>query len=155
MVGSGHTETCVADRPMTVGDAPGNRSRRAGPTGSKAWLHARSPADPSERHRPEETLLYKTLQAYWTTFVRDLEVASDSPVLPCFVTAEVEAFLRCGILAHGFVLAKYRDCGWARAVAFSCRRRGFCANCIGRKMSDFAAHLVDRVIPRVPVASGS
>ena len=28
-----------------------------------------------------------------------------------------------GILAHGFVLARCRDCGWCRPVAFSCRRR--------------------------------
>jgi hypothetical protein len=32
-----------------------------------------------------------------------------------------------------------------------CRRRGFCPSCIGRRMSDFAAQLVDRVIPRVPI----
>jgi hypothetical protein len=100
---------------------------------------------------PEETLLFRTLQAHWTTFLRDLEDASEPPALPGFVVAEVEAFLRCGILAHGFVLAKCRECGWSRAVAFSCRRRGFCASCIGRRMSDFAAALADRVIPRVPV----
>ena len=72
-------------------------------------------------------------------------------MLPGFVVAEVEAFLRCGILAHGFVLAKCRDCGWSRAVAFSCARRGFCPSCLGRRMRDFAAGLADRVIPRVPV----
>jgi hypothetical protein len=72
-------------------------------------------------------------------------------VLPAFVVAEVEAFLRCGILAHGLVLAKCRDCGWSRAVAFSCQRRGFCPSCIGRRMCDFAARLVTSVFPRVPV----
>ena len=61
------------------------------------------------------------------------------------------AFLRCGILAHGFVLARYGDCGWSRPVAFSCKRRGFCPSCIGRRMADFAAHLADRVVPSVPV----
>ena len=73
------------------------------------------------------------------------------PLLPAFVVAEVEAFLRCGILSHGLILAKSRDCGWCRPVAFSCRRRGFCPSCIGRRMSDFAAQLMDRVIPRVPI----
>ena len=104
-----------------------------------------------ERHRPEETLLWKTIQEHWTTFLRDLEAGADAPVLPRFVTAELEAFLRCGILAHGFVLVKCRDCGWCRPVAYSCRRRGFCASCLGRRMCDFAAALADRVMPRVPV----
>ena len=80
----------------------------------------------------------------------DLQASAESP-LPAFVTTEVEAFLRCGILAHGFVLARCGDCGWCRAVAFSCQRRGFCPSCIGRRMADFAARLVDRVMPVVPL----
>ncbi|HVX93653.1 MAG TPA: transposase [Polyangia bacterium] len=112
---------------------------------------SREAADDYTRHRPEETVLYAALQAHWKTFVAELEAVAEPPVLPAFVVAEVEAFLRCGILSHGLVLAKCRDCGWCRPVAFSCRRRGFCASCIGRRMSDFAAQLVDRVIPRVPI----
>ena len=97
------------------------------------------------------TALFKTLQAHWRTFLGELETVTEAPALPAFVVSEVEAFLRCGILAHGFVLARCNDCGWCRPVAFSCRRRGFCPSCIGRRMSDFAAHLVDRVLPRCPV----
>ena len=104
-----------------------------------------------ERHQPEETVLYKTLQVHWNTFLRELESAAEPPVLPAFVISEVEAYLRCGILAHGFVLAKCGDCGWCRPVGLSCKRRGFCPSCIGRRMCDFAAGLVDRVIPHVPV----
>ena len=77
-----------------------------------------------ERHQPEETVLYKTLQAHWKTFLREIESATDPPVLPAFVISEVEAYLRCGILAQGLILAKCRDCGWCRPVAFSCKRRG-------------------------------
>ena len=36
-------------------------------------------------------------------------------------------------------------------VALSCRRRGFCPSCGARRMVDLAAHLVDRVLPDVPV----
>jgi Transposase zinc-binding domain/Putative transposase len=108
-------------------------------------------ADDYEQHRPEETVLYSALQAHWRTFVSELEAVAEPPVLPAFVVIEVEAFLRCGILSQGLILAKCRDCGWCRPVALSCRRRGFCPSCIGRPMSDFAAQLVDRVIPRVPV----
>jgi hypothetical protein len=36
-------------------------------------------------------------------------------------------------------------------VAFSCKGRGFCPSCTSRRMSDTAAHLVDRVLPEAPV----
>ena len=44
-------------------------------------------------------------------------------------------------------LARARE----RLLAFSCKGRGFCPSCGGRRMADTAAHLVDRVIPEVPV----
>jgi hypothetical protein len=118
---------------------------------SAAADHPSRAGEAHERHRPEETVLYETLQTHWRTFLSDLDSDGDSPALPAFVVAEVEAFLRCGILAHGFLLARCPDCGWSRAVAFSCQRRGFCPSCIGRRMCDFAAALADRVIRRVPV----
>lgn len=36
-------------------------------------------------------------------------------------------------------------------MAFSCKGRGFCPGCGGRRMAERAAHLVDRVLPDVPV----
>ncbi|KIG14059.1 Transposon-like protein [Enhygromyxa salina] len=36
-------------------------------------------------------------------------------------------------------------------MAFSCKKRGFCPSCAGRRMADVAAHLVDEVFPEVPV----
>jgi hypothetical protein len=104
-----------------------------------------------ERRRPEETVLYATVREHWKTFLADLEARAKLPALPAFVVAEVEGFLRCGILAHGFVLARCGDCGWSRPVAFSCQRRGFCPSCVGRRMADVAAHLVDRVAPAFPL----
>ena len=38
---------------------------------------------------------------------------------------EFEAFLECGILAHGFLRLRCGDCGHDKLVAFSCKRRGF------------------------------
>jgi hypothetical protein len=121
------------------------------PQQEHATSASRRAADDYSRHRPENAVLYATLQAHWKTFVAELEAVAEPPVLAAFVVAEVGAFLRCGILSHGLALAKCRDCGWCRPVVFSCRRRGFCSSCIGRRMSDFAAQLVDRVIPRVPI----
>jgi hypothetical protein len=104
-----------------------------------------------ERHRPEETVLFKTLQSHWRSFLAEIDSGDEGHSLPAFVIEEVQAFLRCGILAQGLTLARCRDCGWCRAAAFSCQRRGFCPSCIGRKMCDFAARVTTQVIPRVPV----
>jgi hypothetical protein len=71
--------------------------------------------------------------------------------VPRFVERELRGFLRCGILAHGFVRVHCDGCGLDRVVAFSCKGRGFCPSCGGRRMADTAAHLVDRVLPEVPV----
>jgi hypothetical protein len=48
------------------------------------------------RHCPETTLLYRTVQEHWATFLTDLEVGGGE--LPAFVLDEFEAYLRCGIL---------------------------------------------------------
>ena len=36
-------------------------------------------------------------------------------------------------------------------MPFSCKGRGFGSSCAGRRMADTAAHLVDRVLPEVPI----
>ncbi|MCZ6464651.1 MAG: transposase zinc-binding domain-containing protein, partial [Proteobacteria bacterium] len=74
----------------------------------------------------------------------------DRPV-PRFVEREFRAYLECGILAHGFLRLHCGECGQGRLVPFSCKRRGFCPSCGGRRMADTAAHLVDCVLPEVPV----
>jgi hypothetical protein len=70
---------------------------------------------------------------------------------PRFIEQELRAYLQCGILAHGFLRLHCDACGHDRLVTFSCKRRGFCPSCGGRRMADTAAHLVDRVLPAVPV----
>ena len=37
-----------------------------------------------------------------------------------FIEQELRAYLRCGILAHGFLRLRCDDCGHDRLVAFSC-----------------------------------
>jgi len=66
-------------------------------------------------------------------------------------SASSGGFLGCGILAHGLVGVHCDTCALDRVVAFSCKGRGFCRSCWGRRMADTAAHLVDRVLPEVPV----
>ncbi len=101
------------------------------------------------RRTPEDTILYDVVRDRVETF---LETARQSDrTIPRFVEREFRTYLQCGILAHGFVRVHCDDCGNDRVVAFCCKGRGFCPSCGGRRMADTAAHLVDRVIPQVPV----
>jgi transposase-like zinc-binding protein/putative transposase len=58
--------------------------------------------------------------------------------------------LQCGILAHGFLRLGCDSCHQELLLPFSCKRRGFCPSCAGRRMVQTAAHLVECVIPWVP-----
>ncbi len=103
-----------------------------------------------QRHRPEQTTLYRLVQQHAATFFAQAEDAAGAD-LPQFVKDEFDAFLECGILAHGFLRLHCGDCGHDKLLAFSCKRRGFCPSCGARRMAQTAAHLVDHVIPHVPV----
>jgi hypothetical protein len=53
-----------------------------------------------ERRRPEETVLYQLVQEHLETFLAQVELETGSG-LPEFVEEEFDAFLACGVLAHG------------------------------------------------------
>jgi len=103
-----------------------------------------------EQHRPEQTTLYCLVQQHAASFIAHTEANTGSE-LPRFITDEFDAFLECGILAHGILRLRCGECGHDRLLALSCKRRGFCPSCGARRMSQTAAHLVDHVIPHVPV----
>ena len=104
------------------------------------------------RREPERTVLHALVRNHLETFLTDSRDRSpEGSGWPSFVEAEFRRYLDCGILANGFARVHCGDCGNDLLVAFSCKRRGFCPSCNARRMHDTAAHLVDRVIPRVPV----
>jgi hypothetical protein len=103
-----------------------------------------------ERRQPEDSVLYRTLDAHLETFLAR-SCGEEGGGLPSFVTRELRAYLRCGRLEHGCVHVRCDRCEAEMVVAFSCKGRGFCPSCGGRRMSELAAQLVDRVIPDVPV----
>jgi len=98
-----------------------------------------------EPRRPEETVLYRVLAREVETFL--VHQSRRDRIVPRFVERELRGFLDCGILAHGFLRVHCDACGRDRLVPFSCKGRGFCPSCGGRRMADTAAHLVDRVLP--------
>lgn len=61
------------------------------------------------------------------------------PPRPVFVVRDFRAFLDCGVPAHGFLRVPFEACGRDRIVPFSCKRRGFCPSCCGRRMAEIAA----------------
>lgn len=101
------------------------------------------------RRRPELTVLYQVVLKHYQTLVAICERA-ERP-LPRHVVEHFERYLACGMLSEGFARVRCGGCGYDRLVAFSCKTRGWCPSCLARRMSDRAAHVVDRVIAAVPV----
>lgn len=101
------------------------------------------------RHRPETTLLYQLVAEHYPKF-RDRRVA-EGRALPRYVEDEFEAYLKCGLLEHGFLRVKCDSCQAEKLVAYSCKRRGFCPSCGARRMVETAALLIDEVLPRQPI----
>ena len=54
-----------------------------------------------QRRQPEHTVLYRTIEAHLPTFLAQTAGEAERSGLPAFVKREFEAYLRCGILAHG------------------------------------------------------
>ena len=102
-----------------------------------------------QRHKPEETELYKIIEQNLPSFQSHLSNADFS--LPAFVHDEFRSYLRCGLLKHGFLRVKCNGCRFEHLVAFSCKLRGFCPSCGARRMVETSAHLIDHVVPIVPI----
>ncbi len=102
-------------------------------------------ANPYTRRRPERTVPYRAVSGQLETSLQALEYRGRSVL--GFVREELRAFLRCGILKHGCCRVRCTACGHSKVVAFSCKCRGFCPSCAGRRMASTAKHVVERVWP--------
>jgi hypothetical protein len=94
--------------------------------------------------------LYAVVRDWLETFLAHARESYAAPVPP-YVERELRGYLRCGVFAHGFTRAHCDACGHDLLVAFSCKARAACPSCTGRRMANVAAHLLDRVLPAVPV----
>jgi hypothetical protein len=112
------------------------------------------------RRDPTATALYPIVQHHLESFLAHATDADPfADALPGWVEEDFRAYLRCGILAHGFARARCDDCGSERLVAFSCRGRAVCPSpdqvwgrlCNTRRMVEVAAYLSDAVLPPLPV----
>lgn len=103
-----------------------------------------------QRHEPEDSVLYQIVQENLETFLRLVQEETGYP-LPDFVEKEFRDYLKCGLLVYGFLRVQCETCLHEKLVAYSCKKRGFCPSCGGRRMSETAIHLVDYVLPVKPI----
>ena len=91
-------------------------------------------------------MLHRVVRENLETFLADARERLGTGY-PRFVENEFRRYLECGLLPHGFARVRCESCGHDRLVAFSCKSRGVCPSCAGRRMSDTAAFLADHVLP--------
>ena len=106
-----------------------------------------------ERRRPEKTPLYKVVAEHLEGWLETRAVA-EQPV-SAHVERELRSYLTCGILCFGFGRARCTSCGQGFVVAFSCKGRGVCPSCNGRRMgTDSCASRRPRHSPGARAAVG-
>ena len=86
-----------------------------------------------KRRQPEITPCYKVVQEHLATFVHEREL--ENRPLPPYVLKEFDAYLKYGILAHGFLRLKCCSSSQEKIVGFSCKKRDFCPSCAGKRMT--------------------
>jgi hypothetical protein len=97
-------------------------------------------------------VLHRVVREHLATFLDEARARSAHGFgLPGFVEREFRDYLGCGVLARGFARVRCESCGDEHLVGFSCKRRGVCPSCTSRRAVDAAAHLVDAVLPAVPM----
>src|SRR5262249_26846426 len=102
----------------------------------------------------EHAMLYRVIDEHLDAFLETARRHADGAALPAFVEQEFRDFLTCGVLAHGFARLRCTGCALERLVPFSCKGRGFCPSCGGRRMTQGAARLGDEGVPPGPVRHG-
>ncbi len=85
--------------------------------------------------RPETTALYEVVRDNLETLYGAIEDGAIAVRIPKHARKELEASLDCGLLCRGFARLRCEECGESQLVAFSCKGRGFCPSCMGRRMS--------------------
>ena len=99
----------------------------------------------------EHAVLHQVIAEHLEAFLGAVAEAGDGASLPQFVEREFREFLLCGVYEAGVARFQCEGCAREHLVPFSCKGRGFCPSCGGRRMTERAAHLVDDVLPWVPV----
>jgi len=98
---------------------------------------------------PQKTDLHRIIRENYVQVFSDKERMGTT--LPFHLEREFKKYLKCGILAYGMARFQCPVCQKEKFVAHSCKGRTLCPSCTGRRMADTAKHLIEEVIPPVPV----
>ena len=102
-----------------------------------------------ERRAPEDSALHRAVRQGWPEVQAAIREQTGGK-LPDYLHKAVKAYLACGQLANGFSRWQCRSCHKDMLVAFSCKVRGLCNSCDGKRMIEEAEHLTNSVLPKVP-----
>jgi hypothetical protein len=96
-------------------------------------------------------VLHRVVRENLETFLaQGVQRSASGEGYPLYVEKELRDFIGCGDLARGFARCRCGTCGHELLLPLSCKNRGLCPSCTGRRMSDEAAYLVDMVLPEAP-----
>jgi hypothetical protein len=84
---------------------------------------------------PSQTVLYHIVADHLETFLASLDADPTAQGLPAYGQRALYDYLQCGILAHGFLRLGCDTYQHEMLLAFSCKRRGFCPSCAGRRLA--------------------
>jgi hypothetical protein len=103
--------------------------------------------------RPQDSILFKVVNDNLEAFLKTAASDPNDSDLPIYVKREFEKFLGCGFYENGVTRVSCKDskCGDNYWLPTSCKCRGFCPSCGGRRMNEFAINIDERVMPEVPV----
>lgn len=103
--------------------------------------------------RPSQSVLYRCVQKHletWLAYCRDGH--DDNGSVPEYVERRFRRYLKCASSPTASPgRAVDREGGHDILIPFSCKGRGVCPSCNAQRMAEVAAHLVDKVLPVLPV----
>lgn len=91
-----------------------------------------------DRHRPEQTTLYCLVLQHAASLIAQTEAITGAE-LPHVIKDEFDAFLECGIRAHGFLWLRCDECGHDSCWLSAASAEGICLPCGVRCRSHDAA----------------
>ena len=115
-----------------------------------AWERDKEQLQHYRRRTPAITPLYRIVSSCREDFERSWEdlFQHEYGALRHEVLDALDAYLNCGILAHGCARAACEDpdCNHSTLIAYSCKRRGICPACDAKRAVLFAENLVEHVL---------
>src|SRR4029450_11272693 len=105
-------------------------------------------------YRPRDAahaVLHQVIAEHLEAFLRAVAEARDGAGPPGSVECGSRVLLTCCAFEPGVARFRCEGCAREHLVPFSCKGRAWCPSCGGRRMTERAAHLVDAVLPWVPV----